>query len=101
MTGLEKRRTKGIQECISSLETLFKYYKNDSEFNYQLEVSNSPFNLIKKYLKALEIIKKKNVNPYLIKKISFIEYGAGVQGFGWELLTEKEFNLLKEVLVDE
>ncbi len=37
-------------ECIESLETLFKAYKNDSEFNYQLNVSNSPFNTLKKIL---------------------------------------------------
>ena len=37
-------------ECIESLETLFKAYKNDSEFNYQLNVEDSPFNTLKKFL---------------------------------------------------
>ena len=39
-----------IDECINRLDCLFKSYKHDSEFNYQLNVSNSPWNLLKKYI---------------------------------------------------
>lgn len=38
-----------VHECIERLETLFKAYKNDSEFNYQLNVEDSPFNTLKKF----------------------------------------------------
>lgn len=43
-----------IDECLSSLETLFKAYQNDSEFNYQLTVKNSPFNRLKELIKQKE-----------------------------------------------
>lgn len=45
--GLEKE-TLTIKECINRLETLFRSYSKDSEFNYQLSVSDSPFNQLKK-----------------------------------------------------
>ena len=43
-----KKEPLTIEESISRLETLFKSYQKDSEFNYQLTVSNSPFNQLKK-----------------------------------------------------
>ncbi len=36
-----------IEECLLGLETLFKAYRNDSEFNYQLSSPNSEFNQLK------------------------------------------------------
>lgn len=45
--GCEKE-TLTIKECINRLETLFRSYSKDSEFNYQLSVSDSPFNQLKK-----------------------------------------------------
>lgn len=42
------KETLTIKECINRLETLFKSYSKDSEFNYQLSVSDSPFNQLKK-----------------------------------------------------
>lgn len=42
------KREKTLRECIESLECLFKAYQKDSEFNYQLSVSDSPFNILKK-----------------------------------------------------
>lgn len=69
------------EECISSLETLFKAYQKDSEFNYQLNVSNSPFNLLKKRL--AQISKKKKIQKYFERTF----------GYGWQE-DEKEFNKL-------
>lgn len=43
-----KKEPLTIEESISRLETLFKSYQKDSEFNYQLNVSDSPFNQLKK-----------------------------------------------------
>lgn len=42
------KKEKTLRECIESLECLFKSYQKDSEFNYQLSVSDSPFNILKK-----------------------------------------------------
>lgn len=47
--GCEKE-TLTIKECINRLETLFRSYSKDSEFNYQLSVSDSPFNQLKKLI---------------------------------------------------
>ena len=44
--GYKKEKT--LRECIESLECLFKSYQKDSEFNYQLSVDDSPFNILKK-----------------------------------------------------
>lgn len=43
-----KKEPLTIEESISRLETLFKSYQKDSEFNYQLTNSDSPFNQLKK-----------------------------------------------------
>lgn len=63
---------------------------------------------VEKYLKALEIIKEKNVNVYWFKMeltLRNISYRYYVNNFGSfhnglvvKLLDEEEFNLLKEVL---
>lgn len=42
------KKEKTLRECIESLECLFKSYQKDSEFNYQLSVSDSPFNILRK-----------------------------------------------------
>ena len=55
-----------IEECIDSLETLFKWYQKDNEFNYQLTVEDSPFNQLKKQIKT-------TLKDYeLIKQTKFI-----------------------------
>lgn len=63
-------------ECIESLENLFKYYKKDSEFNYQLSVSDSPFNTLKKFLMSKlcdEAVKPSEALKYVIGKIVDLE----------------------------
>ena len=74
------------------------------------EVPYGEFALIKKSLKALEIIKEKNVNMFgfkrdikqLGKRFTYKYYQSNLgnyhSGFDIELLTEEEFNLLKEIL---
>ena len=49
-----------IQECISRLETFFRAYPKDSEFNYQLTVSDSPFNQLREH-----VWKLKNIEEWL------------------------------------
>ena len=46
--GTPNKKEKTINECIKGLETLFNYYKNDSEFNHQLTICDSEFNTLKK-----------------------------------------------------
>ena len=43
-----KQLRKTITECLQCLETLFKAYQQDSEFNYQLVNELSAFNQLKK-----------------------------------------------------
>ena len=42
-----------LKESIESLKCLFKAYQKDSEFNYQLNVSDSPFNQLVKLVDIL------------------------------------------------
>ena len=93
-------------ECLKKIENEYSigeavFYKED-------------FNQIRKELKALEIIKEKNVSVCGFRNRVFgyhsnmtindtYEYylnyfGCYHNGFDVELLTQEEFNLLKEVL---
>ncbi len=96
-----------ITECIDSLETLFKAYQKDSEFNYQLSVSDSPFNTLKQYTKAFEIIIEKEVDMGLFNYCNAVEqynknllkdYEYDREAIEPFLLTQEEFDLLKETL---
>ena len=64
-------------------------------------------NIIEKELKALEIIKTKNVDIDYIKtcfydkKGGFKDYNALAGHYGYEELSQEEYELLKEVLEDE
>lgn len=74
------------------------------------EVPYGEFALIEKSLKALEIIKEKNVNMFGFKRdikqlgnrFTYKYYQSNLgnyhSGFDIQELTEEEFNLLKEVL---
>ena len=56
---------------------------------------------VEKSLKALEIIKEKNVDVLLIKKYDFVEdYNSAVWIAGRPKLVKEEFNLLREILVE-
>ena len=65
------------------------------------------FEIIKKELKALEIIKTKNVDIdyikacFYYKKGDFKEYNAWAVHYEDEELSQEEYDLLKEVLEDE
>ena len=41
------KKQMSTEECIERIETLFRSYQKDSEFNYQLTVNDSPFNQLK------------------------------------------------------
>ena len=59
-----------LKECIERLETLFKAYQNDSEFNYQLSSPNSPFNILKEAIYSIasdseeEVIEDETYDPF-------------------------------------
>ena len=55
ITTPSKSLTPTPKEAIERLECLFKAYQKDSEFNYQLTIPNSPFNVIKKYIEQSEV----------------------------------------------
>lgn len=46
-----------IEECIKSIECLFKAYQKDSEFNYQLSNQHSPWNILKLHILDLKLHK--------------------------------------------
>ena len=103
MTGLE------------ALDKLVKQIELDEDADYW-EIRNA-HNIVEKELQALEIIKKKQISIWRFRNRVFgyeqkqngnnvndtYEYytncfGYYHDGFEFELLTEEEFNLLKEVL---
>lgn len=92
-----------IQDCIERLENLFKN-SNGSDYTYQLEISNSPFNTIKQKVEEQENIIKllfeKNVDISLLTSSDNVEeYNFSytrVYGREEEFeLTQEEFELLK------
>lgn len=112
---------KGLKEQIEITERKIKQLEDkmtpDTHFSLidKLELEYCKNNL--KYLKALEIIKKKQVSIWRFRNIVFgyeqkqngnfvndtYEYykehfGYYHEGFEFELLTEEEFNTLKECL---
>lgn len=95
------RKEKTLNECVESLECLLKNTKS-SDYNYQLTVKDSPFNLIKnKYASAFDIIDKKAVNVNRVKQII-------AKGLPWHTynliqdanrhLTKEEFEILRKAL---
>lgn len=79
---------------MTGLEAL-KIVERDCEDLEQ--VPYGEFALIEKYLKALEIIKEKNVDTYyLITCPSLESYNSET----WNKLTQEEYDLLREVLVE-
>lgn len=56
------------------------------------------YETIEKYLKALEIIKEKNVDVFRLKKLDFNTFNQLQKSCKLPELTKEEFNLLKEVL---
>lgn len=74
--------------------------------DYLFRVKEEKFNIIEKELKALEIIKKKNVNIGLVNVLGSVEQYNQTYVYDNMLnvkwcLTQEEYELLKEVLKDE
>ena len=96
MTGLE------------ALDKLAKQIELDEDVDFW-EIRNAHL-LVEKSLKALEIIKEKNVNMFGFKRdikqlgnrFTYKYYQSNLgnyhSGFDIQELTEEEFNLLKEIL---
>lgn len=76
--------------------------KELAEWNLLKECLDSiPLEDIEKSLKALEIIKEKDVDIYILRKCKTVdEYNSKIVHIVGEIreLTEDEFNLLKETL---
>ena len=69
-------------------------YGRKTEYEaYDLEV------LIRDYLKALEIIKEKNINVGLIMRVTLLSYNTIFVTENWKRLTKKEYCLLMKVLL--
>lgn len=93
-------------ETLESIKLKYKDLISKSKFPKFTEYEQYQFEVIETALKALEIIKKKNVNVgYLLICDDYEEYLDDFndrQGEGnlpsFELLTQEEYNLLKEVL---
>ena len=102
-----------MSKALEALERIENEYSIDEAVFYKED-----FNQIRKKLKALEIIKEKNVSAWgFINRVFGYQkkqngnitindtyeyylnnFGCYHNGFDSELLTEEEFNLLKEVL---
>lgn len=98
-------------ECVKVIETALKDYEELKKLKLlpYPKVNDEEYrrNVIKK-LQALEIIKEKQVNVYNLITYHFETedtYEEYVENFNWcvglgkELLTKKEYDLLKEVLL--
>lgn len=58
ITASGEKQSMTIDECFERLETLFKAYQKDSEFNYQLTSTNSAFNQLKNKVFELKNIEE-------------------------------------------
>lgn len=88
--------TKGL-EALSRIESFIGY-------NYCSTDLPNEMAILSKELKALEIIKNKQVDAdVIISKDTYLDwldyYGQDLPTYMW--LTQEEFKLLKEVLCDE
>ena len=88
MTGLE---------AIEIIRDRLIEYKNKAEGKNIKCLVSPQFAQVITELKALEIIKGKNVNIYQIKYMETLDDYNSARGEE-DRLTEEEFNLLKEVL---
>lgn len=86
--------------------SLLEIEKNLKDFVFELEMGkvdemfiNNSFEIIEKSLKALEIIKEKEVNVGLLSRCANAErYNKGIC-YELRYLTQEEYDLLKEVLL--
>lgn len=107
------RYMKAIETIETALKRLENYEGVWQNTNLkQIFISIEDWNIERKKLKALEIIKEKNVFVWgfihrkeEIKDFEYTYYyykncyGYFHSGYDYKLLTEEEFNLLKEVLL--
>lgn len=86
--------------ALDELEEIKELVNNDKHFKYK-NIVNFNCESIEKFLKALEIIKEKDVNIGLVKVLGSVEQYNQTYVYDNMLnvkwcLTEEEFNLLKE-----
>lgn len=79
---------------LEALKELQKRY--GSKFSVQDE---QRYRIIEKSLKALEIMKEKGVNTYILLLSINVEDYNRLINFEWRKLTQEEYDLLKEVLL--
>lgn len=104
MEDLERGLFEKDYEAVKVIETALKDYETlklkDEEIKEYKSYSHEQFVQERKQLKALEIIKEKQVNVLMIKLTckTVEEYNHLIQP-KWRTLTQEEFDLLKEVLL--
>ena len=98
---------KGLKELekIKELDILYDYEMTESGEEYMLEQDIDLY-IIEKELKALDIIKNKLLVGCFSKEDNYSNYAMAITMSGDEtlkknMMTEQEYNLLKEVLNDE
>ena len=69
ITSDPNRKEKTLEECISGLECLFKNSKG-SDYNYQLEVDDSEFNILKRHV----LMKENEDSSFDIENKNFKRY---------------------------
>ena len=95
MTGLEALEE--IKKQIGNIHYID--FRNDIPQQTIYELREMPlFDTIKKELKALEVIKKKNVCVMWLKT-DLSSYNSTCALYGLPRLTEEEYDLLKEVIM--
>ncbi|MBR1984467.1 MAG: hypothetical protein IKA31_01885 [Clostridia bacterium] len=105
-----------MNKGLEALEELKFQVGNITYHTHDLQITtfkvrdSGLFELIEKELKALEIIKEKNVDIVGVKKLSLEDYNKGVElgdkykpkemkECPYKKLTQDEYDLLKEVLL--
>lgn len=100
--------SKGL-ECLKDIDNLVGHLLDNADCLVSNEIDyDEAFRTIEKELKALEIIKKKNVNCFKLRFCKNLEdYNLYLEGFvnpetkkisSESYLNQEEFDLLKEVL---
>ena len=84
---------------LEALNRICEHLDLDDEYFYLKNGEKTDYEIIKKSLKALEIIKEKEVNVGLLSRCANAErYNKGIC-YELRYLTQEEYDLLKEVLL--
>ena len=96
-----EEENKKLKEKVKELKEELKEELEIAIKNYKCLVwhNNNQYNLLIKYNKCIEILKRKKVNIFSIQLLTCEQYNKSV--VKEDELTEEEYELLKEVLGDD